>query len=482
VNYVLIPRESEIGAPMYERLDAIVNDHHEDLRRANARIALAWQLGLKPDVDGRLVLGRCRKSTDLDRELFAFDFVILLNRDFWQNPRVTDEQRDALLDHEVCHCGISYDETGEPKVDDRGRTVFRTVKHSIEEFTEVIERHGVYKSDLEGFARALRRAERTAASTWVGFESLRDRLAVAGADVPLDRIVEWSERERHQADSWARLEIELHDDELQAPATNWPPHVAAAAVNPPMSTDVARQEHWLAITDYPDYEVSDLGRVRRITSRTVAKAGHVLRTPLRSGYPCVDLSRDGEKKTHHVHRLVATAFVVRGEGANEVNHVDGVKTNNRAANLEWVTRSENALHAFRTGLSDATGENNGFSKLTEPDVERIRSLVAQPNRPSYQNIAEQFGVTESNIRSIASRRSWNHPSQEISKLRDTLAAIGVTVDVPTIATWSDDERREVHTWALLRQEVGERANVALSQTMPACLAAAVRPPSAAAAH
>jgi hypothetical protein len=92
---------------MYERLYRIVADHHEDLDRTNVRIALAWATSWKPDVDGRLTLGKCKKATDLDRELAPYDFVILLNRDFWQNPRVTDVQRQALLDHELMHAPSS---------------------------------------------------------------------------------------------------------------------------------------------------------------------------------------------------------------------------------------------------------------------------------------------------------------------------------------------------------------------------------------
>jgi hypothetical protein len=69
VNYVLIPRTARSAGRCTSGCIAIVDAHHEDLSKTNARIALAWQLGLKPDVDGRLVLGRCRKATDLDREL-----------------------------------------------------------------------------------------------------------------------------------------------------------------------------------------------------------------------------------------------------------------------------------------------------------------------------------------------------------------------------------------------------------------------------
>lgn len=157
VSYTLIPRESEPGVTMYAMLRSIVNRWHEDIRAA--RIALAWCTSWKSDVDGRLVLGKCRKASDLDRELHEFDFVILLNAEWWQHADVKDHQREALLDHEVSHAAPKLDEDGEQVEDERDRKVWRIRKHDIEEFSGVVERHGLYKRDLEVFAVALRRRQ-----------------------------------------------------------------------------------------------------------------------------------------------------------------------------------------------------------------------------------------------------------------------------------------------------------------------------------
>ncbi len=152
VSYELIPRDSVQHYGMYQLLDRYVHLHHPDLR--DARIALAWNLAWKPDVDGHVTLGKCKKASDLDRELAAFDFIILLRRSFWLDLRVTDEQREALLDHELCHGALKRDDRGEPVEDVRGRKVYRIRKHSIEEFTEVVERHGMWTADLEAFYAA----------------------------------------------------------------------------------------------------------------------------------------------------------------------------------------------------------------------------------------------------------------------------------------------------------------------------------------
>lgn len=142
----------------YQRLKALVTAHHEDLR--DARIALAYAKGWRCDVDGKITLGRCRKASSLDREMHEWDFVILLNQEWWQDESVTDIQRDALLDHELCHAGVKIDkQTNDPALDERGRIVYRLRKHDLEEFACIAERYGLWKRDLETFAQAMRRSK-----------------------------------------------------------------------------------------------------------------------------------------------------------------------------------------------------------------------------------------------------------------------------------------------------------------------------------
>ncbi len=108
------------------------------------------------------------------------------------------------------------------------------------------------------------------------------------------------------------------------------------------------------------YEVSNLGQVRG-TSRTSQRrdgtaqnwVGRELRPfPNYKGYLVVRLSRPGKRLQARVHRLVAEAFLPAGHTVETVNHKDGDKTNNRASNLEWATRSENTRHAVANGLGD----------------------------------------------------------------------------------------------------------------------------------
>ena len=151
VNFELIPDQG--SQSIYGILEEIRNESHEDLE--GAKIALAWRRAFKPDKDGHLVLGKCCKASDLQRALVDWDFVILLNEEVWNDPDFTLDKKKALIDHELCHAAPALDKDGEQKVDEKDRLVWRVRKHDIEEFREIVERHGCYKSDLEAFAEAL---------------------------------------------------------------------------------------------------------------------------------------------------------------------------------------------------------------------------------------------------------------------------------------------------------------------------------------
>jgi len=152
VKVFLIPRLDDKGKVRqpYAIMEWLVGQHHAHL--AEAKIALAWKHGNKSDQDGRLQLGQCRKASDLDHELHRFDFVILLNYEAWNMADWTVAQMEALIDHELTHASVAVDEDGEEKRNSQGRIVWRIRKHDVEEFREIVERHGLWKGDLSAFA------------------------------------------------------------------------------------------------------------------------------------------------------------------------------------------------------------------------------------------------------------------------------------------------------------------------------------------
>lgn len=142
--------------PAYRVLEQALKWHDE---LSEAAVGLAWRLRTKADVDGRIVLGKCKNISDFEKEYIPYDFVIILNDQYWAN--FNDKQRLALMDHELHHAAPKLNDECEHEEDERGRKLWRTRKHDIEEFRAVIERHGCYKSDLEAFAEAIRKKQET---------------------------------------------------------------------------------------------------------------------------------------------------------------------------------------------------------------------------------------------------------------------------------------------------------------------------------
>lgn len=180
-------------------------------------------------------------------------------------------------------------------------------------------------------------------------------------------------------------------------------------------------EEWRVIADFPDYAVSSDGKVMR---RVIDRKNHTPRVLSawigNHGYPTVGLSKDGAVHRRLVHRLVCEAF--HGPAPtklHQVAHADGTRTNANAANLRWVTRSENmedarahgtlamgARHG-RTRSPERTprGERHGHAKITEDDVRIIRSSGA-----SGSVLAARYGISPSAISVIRSGKTWKHVS------------------------------------------------------------------------
>lgn len=141
---------------------------------------------------------------------------------------------------------------------------------------------------------------------------------------------------------------------------------------------------WKSIAD--GYEVETSGQVRSLKSGTP----QILKPRFsNSGYLYVGLWIDGVQKNRFIHKLVAQAFLPNPLNLPEVNHINGVKSDNRVENLEWCTRSENNCHAYATGL-----KRGSDAKLTNEQVVYIRD---NPNGLTAKELADKFGVREQTI-------------------------------------------------------------------------------------
>lgn len=157
-----------------------------------------------------------------------------------------------------------------------------------------------------------------------------------------------------------------------------------------------------------DYEISNYGNVRSKDRIVINKLG-VKRFYLgknlnpnlnKSGYLQVDI----KGKNYRVHRLVALAFIENERiEAIEINHIDGVKTNNSVTNLEWCTSKENKLHAYRVlGIKPNTDHMKGrFGKLHH----NSKKVMATKNGINYffeglHDAQRKLGIDKSNISAV----------------------------------------------------------------------------------
>lgn len=162
---------------------------------------------------------------------------------------------------------------------------------------------------------------------------------------------------------------------------------------------------WLTTEYSKNYLISSYGNVFSI------KNNRILKQKLdNNGYYSIILSDKGKQKRLRVHRLVASAFVKNKNRHNEVNHIDGKKTNNKSYNLEWVTRAYNVQHSYDNKLrlpAPSFGEKHGMSKLNKKDILSIRKLY-KTGEYSYNDIAVMFNMNKSTIGRIIRNIYWKN--------------------------------------------------------------------------
>lgn len=164
------------------------------------------------------------------------------------------------------------------------------------------------------------------------------------------------------------------------------------------------------------YEASSDGKISRIGQIINRKNGTKVFIPggerkgkiNKCGYHEVNLTTANKASTRYVHRLIAQTFIPNPDNKPCVNHINGIKTDNRVENLEWVTKSENTIHAWANGLNwSHKGENHQSSKLTNEQVLEIRNKYT-PFEYTYPMLSKEYGVSHHTIRDIVRRESWKH--------------------------------------------------------------------------
>lgn len=162
------------------------------------------------------------------------------------------------------------------------------------------------------------------------------------------------------------------------------------------------------------YEVSSLGRVRRSAPAIGATPGRIM-IPQASpkGYLELVLRVNGKAAYRVVHRMVVEAFIGPIPSGMQVNHLNGMKADNRARNLGIVTPGENMSHALGMGLfrdSHVRGETHPFAKLSDSKVVQIRRLVL--SGMTQKQVGQRFGVTQSAVSGVCRRSAWTHVDED----------------------------------------------------------------------
>jgi len=166
-----------------------------------------------------------------------------------------------------------------------------------------------------------------------------------------------------------------------------------------------KSEQWKPIKNWP-YEVSSLGRVRRIGGGYGSMHHRIIGGTsggTKRNYPVVSLSCNGKIKWAFRHKLVAEAFIGQCPDGMEVHHKDHNPRNSRADNLEYVTTTQNILHSVADGHR---GSNRWNARFTENDIREIRRL--RNEGIEIKKIAEYYSVSKGAIQHIVLGHNWRH--------------------------------------------------------------------------
>lgn len=160
---------------------------------------------------------------------------------------------------------------------------------------------------------------------------------------------------------------------------------------------------WKPIVGYDGrYEVSNSGNVRETVSGGYREVGQ---WPNNQGYMIVRLS--GPRTQARVHRLVAQAFVSNPQNKPCINHINCDRADNRHANLEWCTQSENIAHSEHLGRMQRSywrGRRSPSAKLSDLDVANLRA--AHANGATYADLANIYVISKRAVGRIVKREVY----------------------------------------------------------------------------
>ena len=161
-------------------------------------------------------------------------------------------------------------------------------------------------------------------------------------------------------------------------------------------------EEWRVSNRFPSYEVSSFGEIRRIKTKKILK-----KMKDTNGRFRLTLYENREKFPMYIHYEVADVFLGKRPENMVINHKDGNKLNNGYLNLEYVTHSQNQLHAIAIQLKiPRQGEQHASSKITNAQASSIKKLLDSGMGPA--KISKDYGISIHIVYDIARDKTWNH--------------------------------------------------------------------------
>ena len=182
------------------------------------------------------------------------------------------------------------------------------------------------------------------------------------------------------------------------------------------------EEVWRPVKGYEGiYEVSNIGKVKSCERIVIRSNGRKINFPEKimkpsinhKGYEVIDLRKNGKRECGFVHRLVGKAFIENPNNKKQINHKNGIKTDNDVRNLEWVTNQENMIHAYKNGLKDnkkaSESRKRKIDQLTlEGDF--IKSYNSINDATKYTNAKNISGVCRG-VRNKSGGFKWRYSTE-----------------------------------------------------------------------